>query len=73
MTHSVIQFSEQIAESLRKARKTDSMDSIAGRCGVTRVYLYRVSSGIQTPSVDLAAKICDGLGLKLEISEMPEK
>jgi transcriptional regulator with XRE-family HTH domain len=69
----MVQFSDKIAQSLRKARKIDSMDAIAQRCGVTRVYLYRVSSGIQTPSVDLAEKICDGLGLKLEISEIPEK
>lgn len=40
-----------------KRRKTSSMVALAAELGISRVYLFRLCAGTDTPSLDLAIRI----------------
>lgn len=45
----------------------ESMESIAQRAGITRVYLYGILSRHNNPSIEVVSKVAEGLGIKISV------
>ncbi len=54
-------FREQINAQMKKKQLTHT--EVAKESGISRAYLYRILDGQQTPSMKVADKIADALGL----------
>ena len=59
-------FNRQLRNTVARLRADgESMQRIADRAGISRVYLYRVLSRQQSPSLDLALQIAKNLELEI--------
>lgn len=50
-----------------RLRRNISRIQLAERLDVTRQYVMRVEQGLRTPSLDLATRWADALGVKIDI------
>ncbi len=58
---------KRIGEIVRQLRALEgiSQEELAGRCGIHRTYLGSIERGEKSISVEMALKLCAGLGVSL--------
>ena len=66
--HIVDDFKRAVTAAINKRQL--SMSQVAIDAGITRAYLYRVLSGEHIPSVEVAERIANAVGLKLKLSRL---
>ena len=62
---------DDLKKEIKRAVKVHgmSMTEIADRAEIGRAYLHRIRDGKQTPSLMIAAKIADAIGMKLTLEK----
>lgn len=62
---------DQFAKSIRDAIESQDMTimELSRRTGVTRQHLYRILAGEHAPSLSVAERIAEALGLTLTVSQ----